>query len=376
MKPRVSHLALLLAGLFAASCGPDEGGTAAATAAAGPKPYPVTTVPTQTVTAHTDYPARITGIVTSEVRAKIAGYITDVLVDDGDRVRKGQLLFRLETQTLNEDAAAARANVNAAQVEVDKLKPLVEKNIISEVQLETAKARLQQAQSGLNSINSNINYGRITSPIDGYLGRIAQRTGSLVSPTSPEPLTTVSDISKVYAYFAVTERQYLNYMQSAAGATKEEKLSNLPRVQLVLSNGQVYEHEGTIEAVISQVNTQTGTIQIRAVFDNPARLLNDGNSGSIRVPRVYEDVVVVPKTATYDQQGTTYVFRVDTAGTVAAAPLDITTEVGNLFVIASGLQAGDRIVASGQGQLAAGTKIQPVATPFDSIARPVPTVFR
>ena len=376
MKLRFSYLALLLAGLLTASCGSEDGGQAAATAPAGPKPYPVTTVPTQTVTAFTDYPARITGIVSSEVRAKIAGYITDVLVDDGDRVRKGQLLFRLETQTLNEDAGAARANVNAAQVEVDKLKPLVEKNIISEVQLETAKARLQQAQSGLNSINSNINYGRITSPIDGYLGRIAQRTGSLVSPTSPEPLTTVSDISKVYAYFAVTERQYLNYMQSAVGATKEEKLSNLPKVQLVLSNGQIYEHEGTIEAVISQVNAQTGTIQIRAVFDNPARLLNDGNSGSIRVPRVYEDVVVVPKTATYDQQGTTYVFRVDTAGTVSAAPLEITTEVGNLFVIASGLQAGDRIVASGQGQLAAGTRIEAVPTPFDSIARPVPTVFR
>ena len=197
-----------------------------------------------------------------------------------------------------------------------------------------------------------------------------------MSPTSPEPLTTVSDISRVYAYFAVTEGQYLNYMQSAEGATKEEKLSNLPRVQLVLSNGKVYEHDGTIEAVISQVNAQTGTIQIRAVFDNPARLLNDGNSGSIRVPRVYEDVMVVPKTATYDQQGTTYVFRVDTAGTVTAAPLDITTEVGNLFVIASGLRPGDRIVASGQGQLAAGTKIEPVETPFDSIARPVPTVFR
>ena len=372
MKVISALLLFLFVGTFAACSGEPE----AAAAPSGPKQAPVITVPSRTVTAHTDYPARITGIVTSEVRAKIAGYITDVLVDDGDRVRKGQLLFRLETQTLNEDAAAAQANVNAAQVEVDKLEPLVEKNIISEVQLETAKARLQQAQSGLNSINSNINYGRITSPIDGYLGRIAQRTGALVSPTSAAPLTTVSDISKVYAYFSVNERQYLNYMQSTSGSDKEEKINNLPKVQLVLSNGSVYGEEGTIEAVINQVNAQTGTVQIRAVFDNPGRLLNDGNSGSIRVPRTYEDVVVVPKTATYDQQGTTYVFRVDTAGTLAAAPLQIATEVGNLFVVSSGLAPGDRIVASGQGQLAAGTKVQPMEMPFDSIAQPVPTVFR
>ncbi len=345
-------------------------------APAGPQKVTVITVPERTVTTYTDYPARLTGIVTSEVRAKIAGYITEVLVDDGDRVRKGQLLFRLETQTLNQDAAGARANVNAAQVEVDKLKPLVEKNIISQVQLETANARLQQAQSGLDAIDANIGYGRITSPIDGYLGRIDQRTGSLVSPTSAEPLTTVSDISRVYAYFSVNERQYLTYMQETEGATKEEKLANLPKVQLVLSNGTIYGQEGTIEAVISQANVQTGSVQIRAVFENPARLLNDGNSGSVRVPRTYESAVVIPKTATFDRQGTTYAYRVDSSGTLDAARLTILSEVGNLFLIEDGLKAGDRIAASGLGQLTGGARVEAVPVPFDSIAKPVPTVFR
>ncbi|WP_116126654.1 efflux RND transporter periplasmic adaptor subunit [Lewinella sp. IMCC34183] len=373
MKLFTQLLSLLSLPLILLSCGSEPEAPAAAT---GPTRVSVITVPQRTVTTFTDYPARITGIVTSEVRAKIAGYITDVLVDDGERVRRGQLLFRLETQTLNQDAAAARANVNAAQVEVDKLKPLVDKNIISEVQLETARARLQQAQSGLDAINSNINYGRITSPIDGYLGRIAQRTGALVSPTSAEPLTTVSDISKVYAYFSVNERQYLNYMQSTEGETKEEKLANLPEVELVLSNGTIYQQPGTIEAVISQVNAQTGSVQIRAVFDNPARLLNDGNSASVRVPRTVDSAVVVPKTATFDRQGTTFVYRINTDSTLDATPLAIASEVGNLFVVESGLTAGDRIVASGLGQLTGGTRVAATEMPFDSIARPVPTVFR
>ena len=374
MNARTLLVAILCLCLGFASCDSDS----APQAAAPPPPATadVTSVPRRTVTAYNEYPARLTGIVTSEVRAKIAGYITTVLVDEGDRVRKGQLLFRLETQALNEDQAAAQANVNAAQVEVNKLEPLVEKNIISEVQLETARARLQQAQSGLNGIVANINYGRITSPIDGYLGRIGLRTGALVSPTSTEPLTTVSDISKVYAYFSVTESQYLDFMQAAAGETIEDKVKDLPRVQLQLSNGSLYEHEGRIEAVISRVNAQTGTVQVRAVFDNPARLLNDGNSATIRVPQTYTDAVVVPQTATYDQQGTTYVLGVRPDSTTVAVPLEIQTQVDNLFVINGGLEEGDQIVASGVNNLRGGDRIRPVPVPFDSIAQPVPTVFR
>src|SRR5690554_7538098 len=154
-------------------------------------PFPVVTVPSQTVTAYATYPTSLEGIINSEVRAKTSGYITDVLVDEGQKVRKGQTLFKLETQTLSQDAAGAKANVNAAQVEVDKLKPLVEKNIISGVQLETAKAKLLQAQSAYNSIVANIDYANIKSPVDGYVGSIRLRKGTLVSPTGPEPLTTV-----------------------------------------------------------------------------------------------------------------------------------------------------------------------------------------
>src|SRR5690606_15438279 len=158
--------------LFFASCGNDKNPAQQAPQA---MPFPVITVPSDSVTAYTTYPTSLEGIINSEVRAKTSGYITDVLVDEGQKVRKGQTLFKLETQSLSQDAAAAKANVNAAQVEVDKRKPLVEKNIISNVQLETAKAKLAQAQSGYYSIAANIGYATIKSPVDGYVGAIPFR---------------------------------------------------------------------------------------------------------------------------------------------------------------------------------------------------------
>ena len=298
------------------------------------------------------------------------------MVDEGQKVRKGQTLFRLETQTLSQDAAAARANVNAAQVEVDKLKPLVEKNIISNVQLETAKAKLQQAKSGYNSIAANIDYGNIKSPVDGYVGSINLRKGALVSPSSQVPMTTVSDISKVYAYFSMNEKEYLDFIQNAEGKDIEEKIKKLPKVQLLLANGSLYEEEGTIETINSQVNANTGSISFRAVFDNPSRILTNGNSGKIKIPKVYTDAVVVPQEATYEQQGSIYVYKVGEDGMATSTKIETTAEVGNLYVVASGLQKGDKIVAKGANKLRGNSKINPQEMPFDSIAKPIEKVFR
>lgn len=361
--------------LLFSSCGDDKSAQQAQMAQQAPT-LPVVTIPTKTVTAFTTYPASIEGIVNSQVNAKISGYITDVLVDEGQKVRKGQTLFRLETQTLSQDAAAARANVNAAQVEVDKLKPLVEKNIISNVQLETAKAKLQQAKSGYNSIAANIDYGNIKSPVDGYVGSINLRKGALVSPSSQVPMTTVSDISKVYAYFSMNEKEYLDFIQNAEGKDIEEKIKKLPKVQLLLANGSLYEEEGTIETINSQVNANTGSISFRAVFDNPSRILTNGNSGKIKVPKVYTDAVVVPQEATYEQQGSIYVYKVGEDGMATSTKIETTAEVGNLYVVASGLQKDDKIVAKGANKLRGNSKINPQEMPFDSIAKPIEKVFR
>jgi membrane fusion protein (multidrug efflux system) len=361
--------------LLFSSCGEDKSAQQAQMAQQAPT-LPVVSIPTKTVTAFTTYPASIEGIVNSQVNAKISGYITDVLVDEGQKVRKGQTLFRLETQTLSQDAAAARANVNAAQVEVDKLKPLVEKNIISNVQLETAKAKLQQAKSGYNSIAANIDYGNIKSPVDGYVGSINLRKGALVSPSSQVPMTTVSDISKVYAYFSMNEKEYLDFIQNAEGKDIEEKIKKLPKVQLLLANGSLYEEEGTIETINSQVNANTGSISFRAVFDNPSRILTNGNSGKIKVPKVYTDAIVVPQEATYEQQGSIYVYKVGEDGMATSTKIETTAEVGNLYVVASGLQKGDKIVAKGANKLRGNSKINPQEMPFDSIAKPIEKVFR
>ncbi len=362
--------------LLFASCGDDKNSQQQAQGAQQAPTLPVVSIPTKTVTAYTSYPASIEGIVNSEVRAKISGYITDVLVDEGQKVRNGQTLFKLETQTLSQDAAAARANVNAAQVEVDKLKPLVEKNIISNVQLETAKARLQQAKSAYNSITANIDYGNIKSPVDGYVGSINLRKGALVSPSSQIPMTTVADISKVYAYFSMNEKEYLDFIQNAEGKDIEEKIKKLPKVKLLLANGSLYDQEGTIETINSQINENTGSVSFRAVFDNPSRILTNGNSGKIQIPKVYTDAVVVPQEATYEQQGSIYVYKVGEDGMATSSKIEKTAEVGNLYVIASGLQKGDKIVAKGANKLRGNSKINPQEMPFDSIAKPIEKVFR
>src|SRR5690606_24582612 len=176
--------------------------------AQGPLPLPVIEVPARSVTGYTSYPVSIEGTISSDVRAKVAGYITDVLVDEGQKVSKGQTLFKLETASLNQEAGAAEANVNAARVEVEKLVPLVEKGIISKVQLETAKARLAQAEAGYKSITASIGYATIKSPVNGHVGSIPFREGTLVSPGDPVPLTTVSEINEVYVFFAMNEKDY------------------------------------------------------------------------------------------------------------------------------------------------------------------------
>ncbi|HYG17449.1 MAG TPA: efflux RND transporter periplasmic adaptor subunit [Ohtaekwangia sp.] len=345
-------------------------------AAPPPAPFPVVEIPAKTVTGYRTFPVSITGTISSQIRAKVAGYITQVMVDEGQAVKKGQTLFKLETQSLSQDAGAAQANVNAAQVEVDKLKPLVEKNIISSVQLETAQARLAQAKANYNSITASIGYATIKSPVDGFVGAIPFREGTLVSPADPTPLTTVSDIDDVYAFFSMNERDYLDFIQSARGKKLSEKIRNFPPVELRLVNGDIYQHKGKIETVTGQVNTTTGTVGFRATFPNPDRVLMNGNSGNIRIPKTYENATVVPGGATFEQQGRLYVYRVQGDTLAVATSIDITDRVEGLVVVKSGIEPGDKIVAQGVGKLRDNTRIQPQPVAFDSIANSLKVVFK
>lgn len=344
--------------------------------AQAPAPYPVIEVPVRTVTGYTSYPVTLEGTVSSAVRAKTSGYITDVLVDEGQKVRKGQTLFKLETESLSQEAGAARANVNAAQVEVDKLKPLVEKGIISSVQLQTAEARLAQAKAGLSGINANIGYATIKSPVDGYVGAINFREGALISPGDPRPLTTVSDIDEVYAFFSLNERDYLNFIQNAKGENIQEKISNFPPVQLELVNGEIYSEEGEIQTVTGTVDRSTGTVGFRAMFPNPNGILASGNSGTIRIPKTYENVPVVPETSTFEQQGKVHVYVVQGDTVAISRVINVQDRVENLIVVASGIEEGEKIVAKGVGLVRSGMAIQPQPVSFDSIANTLQPVFK
>ncbi len=382
----------------------------------GPKEVPVVEVQQRNVTGYQSFPASIQGRVNNDVRAKIQGYITQVLVDEGQYVTKGQPLFRLETNTLNQSADAARAGigaaqsgvaaakanvsaaqaaVNASQVEVNKLIPLVQKNIISAVQLETAKANLSRAQAQLaqaqaaqaqaaagvsqasanyKGVQANIDYSVIRAPISGVLGKLPFRVGSLVGPNDPTPLTTVSDTSGIFAYFSMNEREYLDFLENAYGATVPEKLRNMPMVELELANGSLYGEKGKIEAVTGQIDPTTGTIQFRVSFTNASKLLSNGNSGTIKVPKLYDKALVVPESATFEQQGLVYVFKVeqDTARNVM---IGVTDRVNNLVVVKDGIKKGEKIVAQGVGTLKPGTAVKPKPANFDEIVNAIKPIF-
>jgi len=357
------------------SCASKQSGPSPQAQGGAVSPYPVIKVPTKTVTSYNAYPTNIEGVVNSEVRAKISGYITEVLVDEGQKVKKDQILFKLETQSLSQDAAASKANVQAAQVEVDKLKPLVEQKIISEVQLETAKAQLEQAKSAYNSIAANIGYANIKSPVDGVVGSINYRKGALVSPQDQIPLTRVSSIDDVYAYFSMNEKRFLDFVQTAKGETIDEKIKNLPKVKLKLANGNEYAKEGEIETISGEVDPQTGTVTFRAKFDNRGGMLRNGSSGTILVPETFENALVIPAVSTYEQQGKTFVYQVK-GDSLVSTSINVLSEIDRMYVIDEGLEEGNTILAKGVGNVKAGTKIKPQPAAFDSIVYSFNTVFR
>lgn len=359
---------------------------------------PVIEVGNRDMIGYKSYPVNIEGKVNNEIRAKISGYIKEVFIDEGQQVTKGQALFRLETdvQSQNANAAlsgvnaakanvtAAQASVNAAQVEVNKLIPLVDKKIISEIQLETAKANLsrtqsqleqakaaqQQAEANYNSIQANIDFAVVRSPITGVIGSINFREGSLVGPADPLPITTVSETEEVYAYFSMSEGEYLDFLENTEGNSVKEKLTNLPEVELILANGKPYLEKGKIQTVTGQIDPATGSIKFRAGFNNSNGLLSNGNSGFIQIPIPYENALIIPEVATYEQQGNTYVY-LSKEGKVLSTPIQVESRINNIILVKSGLDKGSKIAAQGLGRLRNEMPIQEQLVELDEIVNAI-----
>ncbi len=367
MKKR--FLAGGMAALFLiASCGKKE--DQAAQAAPPPMPFPVQTLAKQDALVYDEYTANLEGQQNVEIRPKVNGFIQKIYVDEGQVVRKGQLLFKLETQTLNQDAAAAKANVAAAQVEVDRLKPLVDRKIISNVQLETAKARLAQAKAAYSGVAASIGFGTITSPVNGVIGSLPYKEGSLVSATSEMPLTTVSDTKGMRAYFSMNEKQLIDFSRRFDGATLQEKLKKAPQVSLVLVDGSEYEVKGTLQTVNGMADEATGASQFRADFANPQAVLRSGSKGVIRIPIEYKGALLVPQMAVFDMQGKQMIYVVNKDNTVKSKIITTSGTTGLNYIVSEGLEEGETIVTEGASKLKDGMAIVP--QPIKSEEAPAP----
>ncbi len=324
-----------------------------------------------------EYPALIKGKTDIDVRPQVSGYITKVHVDEGVRVRKGQVLFTLDQVQYQAAVTSAQAAVNSAQTRVNTAtltantkKELLAKNIISQYEyqladndLQTALAGLSQAQAQLTNARKNLAYTVVTAPSDGVVGQIPNREGSLASPSSAQPLTTISDNSKVYAYFSLTEKNLLDLTDNGTRSLAAA-IDSMPKVQLKLANGSIYPFEGKIATVSGINDVTTGAASVRALFDNPSGMLRSGSTGTIVIPVSAENVIVIPQKATFELQNKRFVYVVNVADSnkVASAPITVLPQSdGKNFVVTSGLKAGDVIAIEGVGNiLRDGMKIKTV----------------
>lgn len=382
MKTSIQSLHLLLPILLIiSSCGSSDPKKGAAPANQV-QAYPVVTLTPQSTTLETDYPATLEGIQNVDIRPKVDGFIERIYVDEGATVKKGQLLFSINApqyeqlvRTASAAISSAQADVNAAQLQVNKTKPLVEKDIISKYDLDAALLTLQSrraalAQARAEQVNAKVNLGytRITSPVNGVIGSIPFKTGSLVSSSSASPLTTVSNISKIYAYFSLNEKQLLEFSRQYKGNTLETKLKNIPAVSLVLADGTPYPEKGKIESINGLINTGTGSATLRATFPNPLNLLRSGASASIRIPQHLENAILIPQKSTVDLQGKKFVYVLGEKGIVKNTEIEVMELTkGNFYVVTKGLKAGDKIVLEGFQSLKDGAEIKPEEKNADSV---------
>ncbi|MBE8726222.1 efflux RND transporter periplasmic adaptor subunit [Flavobacterium hungaricum] len=368
-----SFLSILAASIVIASCGKKDDKAAQAGGAPQIKEYKTLVLQPESATLYTDFPASIQGQQNIEIRPRVEGYIDKIFVDEGAVVKAGQPLFKISAPEYEQQVRTATASIKSAQAEVstaklavNKVKPLVEKGIISKYDLESAQytyesamASLAQANAALVNARVNLGYTTVTSPVNGVVGSIPFRLGSLVSSNTTEPMTTVSSIGNVYAYFAMNEKMLLNFTQENEGAPLAQKIKKMPEVILVLSDGTTYGEKGRIETVNGLINTETGTVNIRARFSNPKGIIRSGSSTTVRIPQQVNQGLIVPQSATFELQDKIFAVTVGKDGktkNVNIAKLENTA--GNYYVVTEGLKAGDQIVLEGVASLKDGSQIK------------------
>lgn len=368
-----SFLSILAAAVVIASCGNKNDKSAQAGGAPQVKEYKTLTLQPQSATLNTDFPASIQGQQNIEIRPRVEGYIDKIFVDEGAVVKAGQPLFKIsapeyeqQVRTASASIKSAQADLSSAKLAVNKVKPLVEKGIISKYDLESAQytyesalASVAQANAALVNAKTNLGYTTVTSPVNGVVGSIPFRLGSLVSSNTTEPLTTVSSIGNVFAYFAMNEKALLNFTKSGSGGSLAAKIKQLPAVSLLLSDGSTYPEKGRIETVNGLINTETGTVNIRARFPNPKGIIRSGSSTTVRIPNEVKDGILIPQSATFELQDKIFAVTVGKDGKTKNANITVLENTaGNYYVVTSGLKAGDQIVLEGVASLKEGSEIK------------------
>lgn len=319
-----------------------------------------------------EYTAALQGKVNVEVRAQATGYIDKILVKEGSYVKKGQALFLIDRQPYQIKLQQAEATLKAAsaalvdaQLEQNKVKSLVDNKFVSPIQLQTANAALDsakavvaQAKAAVAEAQLNLNYCTVTAPVDGFLGRIPKLVGNLVTAGESEPLTTMSDISQIYAYFSVTEADYFDLVKGNNGQTDVLPMD----IELQLSNGDIYPLKGKVDMINGEFDKATNALSVRAVFDNPEKLLRNGGTGIVSLIAKKEDVLQVPIAATLDLQDKVFAFVLGKDNQVEQRQLQITGKNLHTYFIQGGIENGETIVTTGLDKIADGDVVEPIQT--------------
>ena len=335
--------------------------------------YNTLTVELGDQTLHTDYPATLRGRQFVEIRPQVGGIVTDILIDEGAVVRKGQVLFvidqvpyRAALETAEANVKSAEAQLQTARLTTESKEALFRERVVSDFDLQMARngqleaeAALAQARAAETNARNNLSYTEVKSPVDGVASMIPYRVGALVDSNIEEPLVAVSDDERIYAYFSMAESQMLDLIQQYGSL--EEARDKMPDVGLRLGNGSLYDLTGRIDAISGTVDEGTGAVRLRAVFENPRHLLRNGGSATVTLPTLHESCIVIPQSATYELQNRIFVWKVVDGKTQSAPVTVYKYNDGRNYIVESGLEVGDVIVSEGAGLLHEGIQITPSA---------------
>ena len=332
--------------------------------------YETMTVSLSDRTLTTGYSAAISGVQTVEIRPQVSGMITDILIEEGENVQKGQVLFVIDQTPYKAAYEIAVANVKSAEASLSTARLILQSNkdlyaqdVVSEFDLMTAQNNLTEAEARLAlckaeevNASNNLSYTEVRSPVNGVASMIPYRVGALVNSNITQPLVTVSDDSRVYAYFSMAENQMLDMVKQYGSL--DNAIRQMPQVELIMSNGDRYEHTGKINAISGTISESTGSVSIRAVFNNRNHLLRNGGSGTIIIPTTLNGCMVIPQSATYELQDRIFVYKV-VDGKASSTEIHIAPQNNGVeYIVTGGLEVGDIIVAEGAGLIKEGTPIK------------------